>query len=96
MKRVSEETQARTIIRKFRDLIEFNMFNPMTLDEAKFRRASYDCAIEFANSIIDHLKWYQFDSKLYWREVRLIIMNEKISYIEYEFNTLKQQHGTSV
>lgn len=96
MKRVSEETQARTITRKFRDLIEFNMFNPMTLDESKFIRASYDCAIEFTNSIINHLKWYQFDAKLYYRGVRLIIMNEKISYIEYEFNTLKQQNGTSV
>lgn len=96
MKKVSEETEARTIIKKFRDLIEFNIFNPMTFDEAKFRRVSYDCAIEFTNSIINHLKWYQFNAKLYWREVRLIIMNEKISYIEYEFNALKKQNGTSI
>lgn len=82
MKRLTEQQQADKIVDITMKRIHKYSFTPMTSTEVKDKICAFDLSIEYCYNIIDSLKWFHFDSKLYWRDVQRIIMKEKILFIE--------------
>ena len=82
MKKLTEQQQADKIVDITMKRIHIHSFTPMTSNEIKDKICAFDLSIEYCYNIIDSLKWFQFDSSLYWRDVQRIIMKEKILFIE--------------
>jgi hypothetical protein len=82
MRKLTEQQQADKIVDLTMKRIYVHSFNPMTSNELKDKICAFDLSIEYCYNIIDSLKWFQFDSSLYWRDVQRIIMKEKILFIE--------------
>ena len=82
MKRLTEQQQADKIVDITMKRIHVHSFTPMTSNEIKDKICAFDLSIEYCYNVIDSLKWFQFDSSLYWRDVQRIIMKEKILFIE--------------
>ena len=82
MRRLTEQQQADKIVDITMKRIYTHSFSPMTSTEVKDKICAFDLSIEYCNNIIDSLKWFQIESKLYWRDVQRIVMKEKILFIE--------------
>lgn len=88
MKRLSEQQQADKIVDITMKRIHVHSFSPMTSNEMKDKLCAFDLSIEYCYNIIDSLKWFQFDSMLYWRDVQRIIMKDKILFVERNSNLI--------
>jgi hypothetical protein len=88
MKRLNEQQQADKIVDITMKRIYAHSFSPMTSNEMKDKLCAFDLSIEYCYNIIDSLKWFQFDSMLYWRDVQRIIMKEKILFVERNSNLI--------
>ena len=68
--------------------LQRDCFTPFDLTEIRDRVCSYELGIEFCESVLNSLKFYQFKSINFWKDVRYIILKNKIIFSERHRETV--------
>jgi hypothetical protein len=84
--------KAYEIIKINRNLIDRNFYSPLTVNEVKASICSFDLSIEFCDTIINSLKWYNISLKPFYKDVKIYIIQEKITFLEQQNKYLKYKY----
>jgi hypothetical protein len=96
METITPKGKAEELIVKVRGLISKTFSTPYNLEDYKTKICAYDLAIEFTESIIASLKFYNLHKLKYWHQVKNELIELKLyfyvsqhEYITEELKRLK-------
>jgi uncharacterized protein Yka (UPF0111/DUF47 family) len=79
---LSAKSKADSIVSDIKILIRKSFFEPFTNNEIKEHICAFDLAIEFCDSIIDSLKWFNYRERIYWKDVRTYVIERKLYFYQ--------------
>ena len=91
MEIITPKGKAGELIIMFRGLISETFFSPYVSDCIKTKICSYNLAIEFCNTIIDSLKFYNVQKMKYWKQVRTEVIEIKLHFYEGQNQKITEQ-----
>jgi uncharacterized protein Yka (UPF0111/DUF47 family) len=79
---LSAKSKADSIVSDTLKLIKKHIFRPFNENEIKEYICAFDLAIEFCDSIIDSLKWFNYRERIYWKDVRTYVIERKLYFYQ--------------
>jgi hypothetical protein len=96
METITPKGKAQELIIKVHGLISKTFSTPYNLEDYKSRICAYDLAIEFSETMISSLKFYNLHKLKYWQQVKIELIEAKLffyvsqhEYITEELRKLK-------
>lgn len=91
METITHKGKANELIIMVRGLISESFMSPYSSDCIKTKICSFNLAIEFCNTIIDSLKFYNVQKMKYWKQVRTEIIEIKLHFYEGQNQKITEQ-----
>jgi hypothetical protein len=91
MKIITPKGKANELIIMVRGLVSETFFSPYVSDCIKTKICSYNLAIEFCNSVIDSLKFYNVQKIKYWKQVKTELIEIKLYFYESQNQRITEE-----
>jgi hypothetical protein len=76
------KSKADSIVSDTLKVVKKYIFRPYNDLEIKEHICAFDLAIEFCDSIIDSLKWFNYRERIYWKDVRTEVIEIKLNFYQ--------------